>query len=221
MAASFRKASSMGCINDEWKACDTFKAWGGFHHCFLLHLFPSWFLKKCAKTSSSWWSRHGSVKCFALPWSSGGSQSEQQKQKSNRWKDSRLVARTGCLHNSIHHIQSTFHGSQSTQQQMDPTIPIQSLHPPKFNSSPLKNDAWKTRPFLLGYQIFSSYVKLCKGYPIPIQSPSFSSLTPPSSSGHSLLPLRPGLDRRSWRRWLSSRPHKGNFVVPNKVDIEW
>ena len=36
------------------------------------------------------------------------------------------------------------------------------ITPPKFNSSPLKNDGWKTT-FLLGWYIFSGYVKLPGG----------------------------------------------------------
>ena len=40
--------------------------------------------------------------------------------------------------------------------------PVATHTPPKFNSSPLKNDGWKTT-FLLGRQLFGGYVELREG----------------------------------------------------------
>ena len=49
------------------------------------------------------------------------------------------------------------------------------LHPPKFNSSPLKMDGWKTI-FLLEWPIFRGYDKLQLGWAYAISIISFGNV---------------------------------------------
>ena len=66
---------------------------------------------------------------------------------------------------------------------------------PKFNSSPLKNDGWKTT-FLLGWYIFRGYVKLPGGTCWKIKSSAEKRYlcTPTVSTNHLDIGPRPGND---------------------------